>query len=76
MPTKTVKKNKPTESKELVTTKSDVTHKAAVKPQKEEATPVIVDNEENYIYNRSAKEVTVFVKGVKYIIPAKGRIHK
>lgn len=61
---------------DLVTSVSDVTLGLPINKATSKKTPVIVkeENPEKYIYNRSSREVTVFTNGVKYIIPAKGKV--
>lgn len=66
------------ETKELITTKSDVRvglplNKAT---SKKPAKPVKVEQPDEFIYNRSNRAVTIFKGGTKYVIPAKGKVRR
>lgn len=68
------------EPKELVTSISDITVNKGIAfnkgTAKVPAKPVKIEDPDEFIYNRSNAAVTVFKDGVKYRIPAKGRIRK
>jgi len=68
------------EPKELITSASDITVNRGVAfnkgTAKVPAKPVKVKDPEEFIYNRSNAAVTIFKDGVKYIIPAKGKVRK
>jgi len=66
------------DTKELITTKTDVQvglplNKAT---SKKPAIPVKIEQPDEFIYNRSNKSVTIFKGGVKYVIPAKGKVRR
>jgi len=66
------------DTKELITTKSDVRvglplNKAT---SKKPAKPVKVEQPDEFIYNRSNRAVTIFKGGTKYVIPAKGKVRR
>jgi len=66
------------DTKELITTKTDVQvglplNKAT---SKKPAKSVKIEQSDEFIYNRSNKSVTIFKGGVKYVIPAKGKVRR
>jgi len=66
------------DTKELITTKSDVQVGLPLNraTSKKPAKPVKVENPDEFIYNRSNKSVTIFKGGTKYVIPAKGKVRR
>jgi len=68
------------EPKELVTTASDVSVNKGIAlnkgTAKKPANVIKSDKLDEFIYNRSGHRVTIFEGGVKYVIPAKGKVRR
>lgn len=68
------------ESKELITTVSDISVNKGIALNRgtvKSPANVIKDEEpDEFIYNGSGHQVTIFENGVKYVIPAKGKVRR